>query len=203
MFDGQLLAFAGVAFVISVTPGPDMALVLRNSIRGGRPAAYRTILGTCVGLIVWATASAVGIAAVLAASATVFTVLKLAGAAYLVYLGVQTLLALRRGEAHDRANSKHAPGSPFRQGLVTNLLNPKLAVLFTTLLPQFISAGDPAFAKSMLLAAVFVAIGMTWLVTYVRVIDAVARCRRIRRAMQAVSGTVLIALGGRLALDRS
>ena len=95
------------------------------------------------------------------------------------------------------------PLSPFRQGLVTNLLNPKLAVLFTTLLPQFISADDPAFAKSMLLAAVFVAIGMTWLVTYVRIIDAVARSRRIRQAMQAVSGAVLIALGGRLALDRS
>ena len=134
MLDGQLLAFMGVALVISVTPGPDMALVLRNSIRGGRPAAYRTILGTDVGLIGWATASAVGIAAVLAASATVFTALKLAGAVYLVYLGLQTLLALRRAEAHDRAGSKHAPGSPFRQGLVTNLLNPKLAVLFTTLL---------------------------------------------------------------------
>jgi len=203
VLDGQLLAFMGVALVISVTPGPDMALVLRNSIRGGRPAAYRTILGTGVGLIGWATASAVGIAAVLAASATVFTALKLAGAVYLVYLGLQTLLALRRGEAHDRAGSKHAPGSPFRQGLVTNLLNPKLAVLFTTLLPQFISADDPAFAKSMLLAAVFVAIGMTWLVTYVRVIDAVARSRRVRRAMQAASGAVLIALGGRLALERS
>ncbi|MEX2612920.1 MAG: LysE family translocator [Gaiellaceae bacterium] len=202
MIDGQLLAFMGVALVISVTPGPDMALVLRNSIRGGRPAAYRTILGTGVGLIGWATASAVGIATVLAASATVFKALKLAGALYLVYLGLQTLLALRRGEAHDR-DSKHAPGSPFRQGLVTNLLNPKLAVLFTTLLLQFISADDPAFAKSMLLAAVFVAIGMTWLVTYVRVIDAVARSRRVRRAMQAASGAVLIALGGRLALDRS
>ena len=203
MLDGQLLAFIGVALVISVTPGPDMALVLRNSIRGGRRAAYRTILGTGFGLIGWASASAVGIAAVLAASATVFTALKLAGALYLVYLGLQTLLALRRGEAHDRAGSRNAPGSPFRQGLVTNLLNPKLAVLFTTLLPQFVSADDPAFAKSMLLAAVFVAIGMTGLVTYVSVIDAVARSSRVRRAIQAASGAVLIALGGRLALDRS
>jgi threonine/homoserine/homoserine lactone efflux protein len=203
VLDRQLLAFMGVALVISVTPGPDMALVLRNSIRGGRPAAYRTILGTGVGLIGWATASAVGIAAVLAASATLYTALKLAGSVYLVYLGLRTLIALRRGEAHDRAGWKGAPGSPFRQGLVTNLLNPKLAVLFTTLLPQFISADDPALAKSMLLAAVFVAIGMAWLVIYVRVIDLVARSRRIRRTMQAASGAVLIALGGRLALDRS
>ena len=202
MFDGQLVAFMGVALVIVVTPGPDMALVLRNSIRGGRPAAYRTILGTGVGLIVWATASAIGIAAVLAASATVFTALKLAGAVYLVYLGVQTLLALRRGDSQDRTGSKPV-SSPFRQGLVTNLLNPKLAVLFTTLLPQFISAGDPALAKSMLLAAVFVAIGMTWLVLYVHLIDVIAQSRRVRRAMQAATGAVLIALGARLALDRS
>src|SRR6266545_202947 len=192
----------GVALVISVTPGPDMALVLRNSIRGGRAAAYRPILGTGVGLIGWATASVVGIAAVLAASATVFTVLKLAGAVYLVYLGMQTLLALRRGEAHDRAGSEHAPGSPFRQGLVTNLLNPKLAVLFTTLLPQFISSDDPAVAKSVLLAAVFVSIGLSWLVTYTYIVSRVARSRRFRRVTEAVSGVVLVALGLRLAFER-
>src|SRR6266508_2689007 len=200
MFDRQLLAFVGVAVVLTLTPGPDMALVLRNTLRAGRPAGLRTVAGIAVGLLGWVTASALGVAAVLAASATVFTALKLAGAVYLVYLGVQALRAVRRDE-EPLAEAPKRRGSPFRQGLVTNLLNPKLAVLFTTLLPQFISADDPAFAKSMLLAVMFVAIGMTWLVTYVRVIDAVARSRRVRRAMQAASGTVLIALGGRLALD--
>jgi threonine/homoserine/homoserine lactone efflux protein len=203
VLDGQLLAFAGVALVLSVTPGPDMALVLRNSLRGGREAAYRTIAGIALGLCVWAAATALGVAAVLAASATVFAALKLAGAAYLVYLGVHTLLALRRG-ARDRAERGAGPrGSPFRQGLVTNLLNPKLAVLFTTLLPQFVAPDDPPFATSMLLAGVFVGIGLTWLVLYANLVGLVARSARFRRAMEAVSGAVLVALGVRLAFERS
>jgi len=199
MLDAQVLAFAGVAVVLSITPGPDMALVLRNTLRGGRPAGLRTVAGIAVGLVVWATASALGIAAVLEASSSVFTALKLAGAAYLVYLGVQALRTLRRDDHVPR--TPRAPGSPFRQGLVTNLLNPKLAVLFTTLLPQFIAHDDPR-AKAGLLAVVFVTIGLTWLVTYTLVIGAVARSRAFRRATEAVSGVVLIALGCRLALER-
>ena len=199
MIDGQLLAFAGVALVLTLSPGPDMALVLRNTLRGGRAAGFRTVGGIAVGLLVWATASALGVAAVLAASATVFMVLKLAGAAYLVYLGVQSLRALRRGE--QRIEAPKPTGSPFRQGLVTNLLNPKLAVLFTTLLPQFISHDDPA-AKSALLAAVFVAIGLSWLTLYTLIVGAVARSRRFRVVTEAITGVVLIALGARLALER-
>ena len=199
MIDGQLLAFAGVALVLTLSPGPDMALVLRNTLRGGRAAGFRTVGGIAVGLLVWATASALGVAAVLAASATVFMVLKLAGAAYLVYLGVQSLRALRRGE--QRIEAPKPTGSPFRQGLVTNLLNPKLAVLFTTLLPQFISHDDPA-AKSALLAAVFVAIGLSWLTLYTLIVGAVARSRRFRVVTEAITGVVLVALGARLALER-
>jgi threonine/homoserine/homoserine lactone efflux protein len=176
-----------------------MALVLRNTVRGGRAAGFRTVSGIAVGLVVWAGASALGVAAVLAASATLFTALKLAGAAYLVYLGVQALLSLRRGEpSHD---APRPAGSPFRQGLVTNLLNPKLAVLFTTLLPQFIDTGDPA-AKSALLAGMFVAIGLTWLCTYTLIVDVVARSQTFRRMTEAVSGVVLVALGVRLAFER-
>ena len=199
MIDAQLLAFAGVALVLSVTPGPDMALVLRNTVRDGRAAGFRTVAGIAVGLLGWAAASAVGVAAVLAASATVFTVLKLAGGVYLVYLGVQSLRSLRRGTVHEPTT--RPSGSPFRQGLVTNLLNPKLAVLFTTLLPQFVSHGDPA-AKPALLAALFIAIGLTWLVAYVFLIGAIARSTSFRRSMEAVTGVALIALGVRLAADR-
>jgi RhtB (resistance to homoserine/threonine) family protein len=206
VFDAQLLAFVGVAVVLTLSPGPDMALVLRNTLRGGRPAGLRTVGGIAVGLLGWATASALGVAAVLSASATVFTVLKLAGAAYLVYLGVQALRAVRRGEEPlaevPLAEVPRPTGSPFRQGLVTNLLNPKLAVLFTTLLPQFISPNDPAVAKSVLLAAIFVSIGLTWLVTYTHIVSLVARSRPFRRVTEAVSGVVLVALGMRLAFER-
>jgi threonine/homoserine/homoserine lactone efflux protein len=112
---------------------------------------------------------------------------------------VQSLLALRRGEA--TVEAPKSAGSPFRQGLVTNLLNPKLAVLFTTLLPQFISHDDPA-AMSALLAAMFLAIGLTWLLVYTLIVGVVARSRRFRVVSEAVTGAVLIALGARLALDR-
>jgi threonine/homoserine/homoserine lactone efflux protein len=201
VFDTQLLAFVGVAVVLTLSPGPDMALVLRNTLRGGRPAGLRTVGGIAVGLLGWATASALGVAAVLSASASVFTVLKLAGAAYLVYLGVQALRAVRRGQ-DPVAEAPRPTGSPFRQGLVTNLLNPKLAVLFTTLLPQFISPDDPAVAKSVLLAAIFVSIGLTWLVTYTHIVSVVARSLTFRRVTEAVSGVVLVALGVRLAFER-
>jgi threonine/homoserine/homoserine lactone efflux protein len=199
MIDDQLLAFVGVAIVLSISPGPDMALVLRNTVRGGRGAGFRTVGGIALGLLMWATASALGVAAVLSASATVFTALKLAGAVYLVYLGVQSLRSLRRGEEPEEV--ARSSGSPFRQGLVTNLLNPKLAVLFTTLLPQFVSHGDPA-AKPALLAAVFIAIGLTWLCVYTTLVGALAHSRTFRRVTEAVSGVVLIALGARLAVER-
>jgi threonine/homoserine/homoserine lactone efflux protein len=201
MVDAQVLGFCGVAVVLAITPGPDMALVLRNSVRGGRGAAFRTVAGISVGLVGWGLASAFGVAAVLAASSAVFTALKVAGGVYLVYLGIQTFRALRRGERLEPETSR-APGSPFRQGLVTNLLNPKLAVFFTTLLPQFISADDPYVAKALLLAVLFVLIGLVWLTFYAFVVDVVARSRRFRRTVEAISGVVLVALGLRLAVDR-
>ena len=200
MFDEQVLAFVGVAVVLSVTPGPDMALVLRNTVRGGRPEGLRTVAGIALGLLGWASASALGVAAILAASSTLFTALKLAGGVYLVYLGIQSLLALRHGEATQA--ERRPPGSAFRQGLVTNLLNPKLAVLFTTLLPQFIDTDEPAVAKSALLAAIFVSIGLTWLVAYTLIVESVARSRTFRRVTEAVSGVVLVALGAKLAVER-
>jgi len=203
VLDVQLLAFVGVAIVVVVLPGPDMALVLRNGLRGGSRAAYRTILGIVAGLLVWAIASAAGVGAVLAASTTLFTVLKLAGGVYLVVLGLQTLLALRRADRTIEVRTGRGTGSPFREGLLSNLFNPKIAVLFTTLLPQFISADDPAFAKSLLLSAIFVAIGMLWLSVYAQVISVLAGSLRVRRALQAVTGVVLTALGVRLAFDRS
>ena len=181
MLDAQVVAFCGVALALAVTPGPDMALVLRNSLRGGRPAAFRTVAGISVGLIGWGLASAFGVAAILAASSTTF-------------------VALRRNEPVERA--PRASGSPFRQGLVTNLLNPKLAVFFTTLLPQFISPEDPYVAKALLLAVLFVLIGLAWLTVYALVVGVVAESRRFRRRVEAISGAVLVALGLRLVVER-
>lgn len=203
MFDQQVLAFAVVALVLAMTPGPDMALVTRNGLRYGRRAALVTISGIAVGLVGWIAATALGVAALLAASGTVFTVVKIVGGVYLIYLGVQALLAARRGV--ERTPESAPRGSPFRQGLVTNIFNPKLGVFFTTLLPQFIGKHDPVFAKSLLLAGVFVAIGLTWLVVYAHIVSfagAFMRRPRVQRAFEAVTGIVLVGLGVRIAFER-
>ena len=203
----ELLAFAGLALVVIVVPGPDMALVLRNGLGHGRRAAVETALGINAGLLVWALAAALGIAALLHASAFAFTALKLAGAAYLVLLGVRALIEAWRGTA-----APPAPGhrsrrvrSPFRQGLLSNVLNPKIALVFTTLIPQFVEPGDPAVLRTILLAGIFIAMGLAWLTSYALLVARAGDILRrpvVRRAVNTVVGTVLTAFGIRLAFER-
>src|SRR5688572_3862434 len=163
---GDVAAFAAVAALVVVVPGPDMALVLRNGVADGRRAAVATALGVNAGLLVWAFAAALGIAAVLHASSEAFTVLKLAGAAYLVWLGARALLDAWRGTADDAAARRGRRASPFRQGLLSNLLNPKIALVYTTLIPQFVERGGSEVAQTFMLAAVFLALGLAWLTGY-------------------------------------
>jgi RhtB (resistance to homoserine/threonine) family protein len=202
---GDLVAFIGVVAVIVVLPGPDMALVLRNGLAHGRWAAVETAIGINAGLLVWAVAAALGVAALLHASAPAFMLLKLAGAAYLVWLGLHALRDACRGMADASARHFTSPrrASPFRQGLLSNLLNPKIALVFTTLIPQFVDPGDPALPQTLLLAAIFIAMGLVWLTSYalfVAKIGALLRRSAVQRVLNAVTGAVLTALGVRLAL---
>jgi threonine/homoserine/homoserine lactone efflux protein len=197
-----ILAFTAVAAVLTITPGVDMALVTRMTLERGPRAARFTAAGICSGLLVWAALSAVGVAALLATSAEIYTVLRLAGAAYLVYLGVQGLL---RAAGPGPIDAPRPHGSPFRTGLVTNLLNPKIAVFYTTFLPQFVGPGDPVLPTSLLLASIHAGLSLVWLSAYGSfVARAGDRLRRggARRALEAVSGFVLVGLGVRLALER-
>jgi RhtB (resistance to homoserine/threonine) family protein len=197
----QLLPFVGAAIVIALTPGADTALVVRNALVAGAAPARRTALGTASGLMVWGAASACGVAAVLNASAEAYTTVKLAGAAYLIWLGIQ---AIRHAGAHVPTEAAQ-PGSPFRQGLLCNLLNPKAGVFFTALLPQFVSPQDPVLAVSLLLTAIAAAASLIWLTVYATIIPRagdVLRRAPVRRAIDRVTGTVLIGLGLRLALSK-
>jgi threonine/homoserine/homoserine lactone efflux protein len=197
------LVFLGVVALLTITPGADMAMVARSVVTGGRRDAFATTLGISAGCLAWAVASALGVAALLAASQTAYDALRLVGAAYLVWLGVQSLLAARRGHGPEAPAPRGS--SPFRQGLLTNLFNPKIAVFYSTFLPQFIGPGDPALLISMLLAGVHIALGIAWLSLYAsllaRAVEAF-RGSRVRRALDALTGTVLVALGVRLALER-
>jgi threonine/homoserine/homoserine lactone efflux protein len=198
------LVFVGVVALLTITPGADMAMVARSVFTGGRRAAFATTLGICAGCFVWACASALGIAAVLAASETAYDALRLVGAVYLIWLGVQTLW-MARSELPPVPDDVPARGHPFRQGLLTNLFNPKIAVFYSTFLPQFIAPGDPVVVLSLALAGVHIAFGLAWLSLYAWLLDrAVSAFKgsRLRRALDAVTGTVLVGLGLRLAAER-
>lgn len=197
------LVFLGVIALLTISPGADMAMVARSVFTGGRRDAFATTLGIALGCLVWAVASAAGIAALLAASETAYDALRLVGAAYLVWLGVQSLLAARRGE-YGLPQPGLRSAAPFRQGLLTNLFNPKIALFYSTFLPQFIGPGDPVMLLSLAMAGVHIALGILWLSAYAWLLErAVSAFRgsRLRRALDAVVGSVLVAFGVRVAVD--
>ena len=191
------LAFLLVAAVVIATPGQDTALTVKNTLAGGRAAGLRTALGVVSGQAIWALAAAAGVAALVVASEPAFVALKLAGAAYLVYLGIRALIA-----AVSRAQSAYPgaarSGHELRQGFLSNLGNPKMAIFFTSLLPQF----GHTFAGLAALGLVFAAMTLTWLGLYADVVARagdVLRRPRARRAVDAVTGTALVAFGLHLA----
>jgi threonine/homoserine/homoserine lactone efflux protein len=188
---------------VIVTPGQDTALTIRNSLLGGRGAGLATALGVSAGQAVWTLAASAGLAALLVASEPAFVALKLAGAAYLVYLGAQSLLAAFRGRPRTHTGARSAaPTVAFRQGVLSNLANPKMAVFFSSLLPQF---GGTSFASLLALGLVFCTLTLVWLLAYAVVVARagdVLRRPRIQRALDAVTGVVLTAFGIRLATER-
>jgi threonine/homoserine/homoserine lactone efflux protein len=196
----HLLPFLALSVIVAVTPGVDMALVTKNALLHGRDAARATALGVNLGIFIWTVAAALGLAAVIAASVVVFTAIKVVGAVYLVYLGLRALLGRREPAVVP------ARGSAFRQGLTSNLLNPKIAVFFTSLLPQFIDAEHAQPQDLLLLGLLFNCLGVTWLLIYA---ELAARGRnllvrsRVKRALDRLSGVALIALGVRLAAERN
>jgi threonine/homoserine/homoserine lactone efflux protein len=202
----QLIPFLLVVAVLTVTPGPDMALVLRNGVRGGTRQAWWTGLGCCAGIAVHATAAVIGLSALLAASATAYAVVKLVGAAYLVYLGLSALWHTRRAAAPtaELQQGETTPARAFRQGVLSNVLNPKIALLFLTLLPQFVSGDEPRLATSATLAAVFLGVAVVWWRVFTLLIAPLSRAlskQQVRTAFDRVTGVVLVALGLRVALE--
>ena len=202
MSAAQLAAFLGVSAVVIVTPGQDTALTIRNTLLAGRSGGIATAAGVVSGQLVWALAASAGLSAVLLASAPLFMAIRIAGAAYLVLLGVQALVAAIRG-AHrvDADAAPRRPRAPYRQGVLSNLGNPKMAVFFTSLLPQFGSS----FAAMLALGLVFATLTLVWLSAYaVAVAKATNFLQRswVRRAIDAVTGLVLVALGLRVATER-
>lgn len=190
-----LWTFFGVSAIVIVTPGQDTALTIRNTLGGGRRDGVLTAAGVATGQVMWAVATSAGLAALLVASEPAFRALRWIGAAYLVYLGLQALLrALRRAAARPLPAARRRP---FRQGVLSNLGNPKMAVFFSSLLPQFAHS----FVALLVLGIVFAGMTLAWLSVVARVGN-VLRRPRVRQFVDAVVGVVLVAFGVRLATER-
>jgi threonine/homoserine/homoserine lactone efflux protein len=201
-----LLAFVGISAVVICTPGPDTALLVRNTLSGGKPSGIATAGGVTLGILVWVLAASAGVVALLRASEPVFQALKLAGAGYLAYLGLVSLLAAISRRPHAREVREPAPLRPrraFRQGLLSNLGNPKIAVFFASLLPQFVPDGSGAFAASLALGLLFATMGLAWLTMYAVAVAKLGDVLSgpVRRVLDAVTGVILVALGARLASE--
>ncbi len=212
----ELLPFLVGSILITIVPGADMALIMRQVFLGGTALAQRTIYGNLTGLVVHATALAVGLSALLVASAEAYTVVKIAGAVYLVYLGSQSLLAAwRAGRAREargdpasvEARPRTIPSmrTAYFQGVVSTVLNPKPALLFLTYLPQFVDSSRPVLPQIMFLAGVHIVIGLIWLTIYAHLVHRAHRTLTradVKRWLDGATGAVLIALGLRVAIEQ-
>jgi len=206
----SLAAFLAVSAVVICTPGQDTALTIRNTLAGGRRSGIATAVGVSLGQAVWTIAASAGVVTLLAASEPAFRALKLAGAAYLVYLGAQSIYAAVR-RRHEHATAAPQPvgtsltsRKALRQGVLSNLGNPKMAVFFASLLPQFAPGGSgAAFPVLLGLGLLFCLLTLAWLALYAVAISKASRLLvgPVRRALDAVTGVVLVFFGARLAAE--
>ena len=211
MLDSQVLAFSLVAAVVTLTPGADTMLVVRNALRDGWKGGISTTFGVCSGLFLHAALSALGVSAILMHSAQAFHLVKIGGAAYLVWLGAKSLHASWRGiqapVGMDNSVLIHNASLRrcFLEGFLSNVLNPKVALFYLAFLPQFIGPADPVLPKSLLLAGIHYVQGILWLVTVTLVVENTRRMflkSTMRRWLDACAGALLIGLGMRLALSQ-
>jgi threonine/homoserine/homoserine lactone efflux protein len=210
MLDQSVIAFTIAAFVLTITPGNDTILVLKNSISGDRASGFATMFGVCSGLIVHGTFAALGISVILMKSATAFQIVKFVGAGYLIFLGLQSLRTAwksRKEAVLDAMNSSSkAKGvaRSFGQGVLTNVLNPKVALFYLSFLPQFVRSTDPHI-KPLLLACIHIGLGIIWLSIIILMINKLRKVLvnpKVKAATEAVCGTMLAGLGIKLALQK-
>ena len=199
-----LLAAAAVLALLTLVPGPDMAVVTQAALTGGRSSGFRVAVGIISGLRVWGLLTVLGLSALLAASAEAYTAVKLAGAAYLIYLGARALWGSRSSQLRSVDAPRSQKAGTWKTGFTTNLLNPKIAVFYTSLLPQLVPAGWPTGPSLALLVIIHAAISIAWLSAYVVLLS---RARstfekpKVRQALERVTGTVLLGFGAKIALE--
>ena len=211
MLDQSVIAFTIAAFVLTITPGNDTVLTLRNSIAGNRASGFATMFGVCSGLIIHGAFAALGISVILMQSATAFQIVKIVGAGYLIFLGLQSIHTAWKSrkepviDASVKTDVKQKGfARSFGQGILTNLLNPKVALFYLSFLPQFVRATD-SHIKPLFLASIHIVLGIIWLSIIILMINKLRKVLvnpKVKAATEAVCGIMLTAFGIKLALQK-
>lgn len=202
--------FVLMCILLIILPGPDTAIATKNTITVGRIGGLKTALGTCCALLIHTSAAVLGLSAIIVKSALLFSVFKYFGAVYLIYLGIKTLWSLRKKEiaasVEVDTKSEFTNKSCFKQGFLTNILNPKVAVFFLTFLPQFVDAGSNTFLPFLLMGITYTLLTAVWFLLYVYLINQVSAFMKKPKAqniIEGITGTILIGFGIKLALEKT
>lgn len=194
--------------LLIILPGPDTAIVTKNTVVGERKGGMQTMLGSCVGLSIHTVAAVAGLSAIIVKSALAFTILKYVGAAYLCYLGVRTLMNMRakKTEVDEELLVEAKGGSYFKQGFITNVTNPKVAVFFLTFLPQFLAPGAEAFWSFLVMGIIYTVLTFAWFFFYVVLLDRIRNFMKrpsTQASIEGITGLVLIGFGIKLAFEKA
>ncbi|MEH6991188.1 LysE family translocator [Neobacillus drentensis] len=201
--------FVIMCILLILLPGPDTAIATKNTLTVGRTGGFRTMFGTCCALLIHTLAAVVGLSAIIVKSAFIFSIFKYFGAVYLVFIGIKTLWALRHNKtaATEMATeSKYDNKSCFKQGFLTNLLNPKVAVFFLTFLPQFVDSGSDSFIPFLIMGITYTLLTALWFLFYIYLLNQIRtfmKNPKTHTIMEGITGTILIGFGIKLALEKA
>ncbi|MEM5631549.1 LysE family translocator [Bacillus toyonensis] len=208
MIENYLL-FIIMSICLIILPGPDTAMATKNTLVAGKMGGVKTVFGTCVALLIHTLAAVIGLSALIVKSALLFSIFKYVGALYLIYIGIKALLAVKNKEGVNTndvsINNDKEHTSCFRQGFLTNLLNPKIAVFFLTFLPQFLNPSHNTFIQLLVMGLTYLVLTIIWFAFYIFLIDKISafmKKPKTQRYIQGLTGIVLIGFGIKLALEK-
>ncbi|AXK18287.1 LysE family translocator [Bacillus toyonensis] len=209
MIENYLL-FIIMSICLIILPGPDTAMATKNTLVAGKMGGVKTVFGTCVALLIHTLAAVIGLSALIVKSALLFSIFKYVGALYLIYIGIKALLAVKNKEGVNTndvsINNDKEHTSCFRQGFLTNLLNPKIAVFFLTFLPQFLNPSHNTFIQLLVMGLTYLVLTIIWFAFYIFLIDKISafmKKPKTQRYIQGLTGIVLIGFGIKLAFEKN
>lgn len=199
--------FVITCIFLIILPGPDTAIMTKNTLTVGKQGGFKTMMGICCALSIHTLTAIVGLSAIIAKSALLFSIFKYIGAVYLIYLGIKSLWTLRNQETNEFVvESKYKNKSSFRQGFLTNLLNPKIAVFFLTFLPQFVDPGSHTFMPFLILGITYIVLTIVWYLFYIYLLNQISafmKKPKTQKVIEGITGTILIGFGIKLALEKA